>query len=231
MRSAPRTGYDAGVAAETFSAWHRGRIVSTILRLLAGRRPETMLDLGCGDGARSIEISRHLSARLVVGLDQDAEALAAARARGLPVVEGFVSDAPALFPGRFDLVHAFGVAEAIPALPALLWAMLGCARPGGLALASYALPTAATEVWLRAARAGGLDVRFHVECPEEVERLVEGLPVSCRLVGQAPIWRLYTTDERLLRLRAPTALWEAADRALGLLRRPPVGMYVLLERR
>lgn len=195
------------------------------------RKIDSILDVGCGDGRTAIEVAAAVGARRAVGLDHDAEALAVARARGLAVVEAFAADVPRLFPRRFDLVHAYGLAEAIPTLGALLWAMLSAARPGGLVLASYALPTAATNVWLRAARAGGLEVRFHAAEASEVEALVERLPIPARLVAQAPIWRFYSTSERVLRSRAPGIVWDAVDLAARVAGRPPAAVYALIERR
>lgn len=221
----------------TFPAWHLARIVETAVRLVRAAAPggvRSILDLGCGDGATSRAIAARLGApggpARVVGIDHDAEVLAAARARGVAAIEAFVSDAPRLFRRDFDLAHAYGVAELLPELGALVWTMLSAVRPGGLALLSFVPPGSMADVWYLAARAGGLGVRYHVATPSDVAAVLTRVPLPCRLVAVAPIWHFYTARPSLLRLDAPRALWNALDLAARAARRPPAAVYALVER-
>jgi len=72
-----------------------------VLALLAPRRGERILDLGCGDGALTIELAQLCD---VVGVDRSAEQVAAARARGLDarVLDGAALD----FDREFDAVFS-----------------------------------------------------------------------------------------------------------------------------
>ncbi len=76
------------------------RLGAPVVDLLAPQPGELVLDLGCGDGALSVEIAGR-GAR-VIGLDASPEMLRDARARGLDVRQG---DAAAFeLPERFDAV-------------------------------------------------------------------------------------------------------------------------------
>ncbi len=71
-----------------------------MLDLLAPKRGERVLDLGCGDGVLTLEIS-HFGCD-VVGIDASREMVEAARTAG---VEAHVGDGAALsFVGEFDAV-------------------------------------------------------------------------------------------------------------------------------
>jgi SAM-dependent methyltransferase len=81
-------------------------------------RGRSVLDLGCGDGAYSLEIAR-AGARRVLGLDAAPRAVQLARERakaaGLPQLEFAVADICALALGeRFDVVVMRGVLHHLP---------------------------------------------------------------------------------------------------------------------
>ena len=73
-----------------------------LLALLAPRPGETILDLGCGDGALSVRIAE--SGATVVAVDAAPDMIAAARARGL---DAHVMDGEEMtFEGQFDAVFS-----------------------------------------------------------------------------------------------------------------------------
>jgi trans-aconitate methyltransferase len=72
-----------------------------VVALLAPRKGERILDLGCGDGTLTCELARTAS---VLGVDASAEQIAACRARGL---DARVADGNALaFDNEFDAVFS-----------------------------------------------------------------------------------------------------------------------------
>lgn len=73
-----------------------------VLELLAPQPGEHILDLGCGDGVLSKRIAER--GCNVVGLDSSADFVAAARERGLEVIEQSASDMD--FGARFDAVFS-----------------------------------------------------------------------------------------------------------------------------
>lgn len=98
-----------------------------VVALLAPRRGEAILDLGCGDG--------HLTAALVaqgcavIGVDASPELVAAARSRGLDVR---LQDAQALdLPERFDAVFSNAALHWMKDATAVLRGVHRHLRPGG----------------------------------------------------------------------------------------------------
>lgn len=86
------------------------RLGDAVLRLLAPKPGELILDLGCGDGALTARIAE--AGARVIGLDSSAEMVEAARARG---IDAFVADAEAM-----DLAR-FGQFDAVFSNAALHW--------------------------------------------------------------------------------------------------------------
>lgn len=97
------------------------------LELLAPLPGERILDIGCGDGALTIEIAR-LGAT-VVGIDSSPQMIASARERGL---DARVADAQALeFAGDFDAAFTNAALHWMPDSAAVLAGVHRALRPGG----------------------------------------------------------------------------------------------------
>jgi len=98
-----------------------------VLDLLAPRRGEHVLDLGCGDGAlteKLVEAGCHLTA-----VDSSAEQVEAARARGL---DARVENAERLpFDGEFDAVFSNAVLHWVQDQGAMLDGVYRALKPGG----------------------------------------------------------------------------------------------------
>ena len=98
-----------------------------VLELLAPQPGERILDLGCGDGALTEEIVR--SGAEVVGVDSDADMLAAARARRLDVRH---ADGQALsFEAEIDAVFSNAALHWMPDHPAVYAGVYRALKPGG----------------------------------------------------------------------------------------------------
>ena len=108
--------------------------------LVAAYTPSTVLDAGCGTGRVAIELARRGIA--VVGVDADADMIAAATARA-PELDWRHVDLAALdLPQRFDVVVLAG--NVVPYVSAAdrPAAVTACARhlqPGGLLVAGFSL--------------------------------------------------------------------------------------------
>lgn len=131
---------------------------NTVLELLDPQAGEAILDLGCGDGALTIELVKR-GAR-VVGVDAAPELVAVARARGLHVR---LADAQRLDDERaFDAVFSNAALHWMPDHDAVLAGVYRALRPGGRFVAELGGHgnVASIVVALGAALARrGLDVR------------------------------------------------------------------------
>ena len=103
------------------------------LALLDAQPGEIILDLGCGDGALTVQIDA--AGAKVIGLDASPDMIEAARARG---IEAYVADGQAL--GLAQAAHRFGQFDAVFSNAALHWMLDPAAvaegvfallRPGG----------------------------------------------------------------------------------------------------
>ncbi|MFN7177629.1 MAG: class I SAM-dependent methyltransferase [Thermaurantiacus sp.] len=95
--------------------------------LLAPRPGERILDLGCGDGTLTAELAA--AGVDMVGLEMDPAMAAAARARGLEVVEG---DGQALdFEAEFDAVFSNAALHWMPDQDAVAAGVFRALKPGG----------------------------------------------------------------------------------------------------
>jgi trans-aconitate methyltransferase len=98
-----------------------------VLELLAPLPGERILDLGCGDGALTIEIAR-LGAE-VVGIDSSPQMIASARERGL---DARVADGQALeFTSEFDAAFTNAALHWMPDPAAVLAGVHRALRSGG----------------------------------------------------------------------------------------------------
>jgi SAM-dependent methyltransferase len=83
-----------------------------ILELVAsGPRRELLLDLGCFNGAFTVDLGRAARATSLVGIEWLGEHAASARARGVQVIERDLNEPLPFADGSFDLVHANQVIE------------------------------------------------------------------------------------------------------------------------
>jgi SAM-dependent methyltransferase len=123
--------------------------------LLAPRAGERILDLGCGDGALSLELSR--SGASVVGVDTAPDLIAAARERGLDVR---LQDGAALrFEREFDAVFSNAALHWMKDPAAVIAGVARALVPRGIdgsELTPWYFPTAAA--YRRLLEAGGFAV-------------------------------------------------------------------------
>ena len=102
-----------------------------ILRLVASGTPrQRVLDLGCFNGA-SLELGAAARAREVVGVEWMAHHAAAARARGVEVVEADLNAPLPFDDGSFDLVHANQLIEHLRATDGFLRELRRVCAPSG----------------------------------------------------------------------------------------------------
>ncbi len=97
-----------------------------VLQWLAARPGERILDLGCGDGALTVQLAAICN---TVGVDQSAEQVAAAKAKGLDarVIDG----AGLSFAGEFDAVFSNAALHWMREADAEIGGVWRALKPGG----------------------------------------------------------------------------------------------------
>ncbi|WP_424362783.1 class I SAM-dependent methyltransferase [Methylocystis parvus] len=104
-----------------------------LLDLLAPVEGERILDLGCGDGALTLQIAQ--SGASVVGVDASPQMVQAARARGL---DAHISDGAALnFDQEFDAVFSNAALHWMRDADAVIDGVRGALKPGGRFVAEF----------------------------------------------------------------------------------------------
>jgi SAM-dependent methyltransferase len=170
-----------------------------VIRAVRDRRPATHLDVGCGDGRRTLRIAGALEVGDVLGIDESAGMLALARQRGLTVHHGTVLD---YHGGPFGLVTClWNTLGHVPAAErqATLACIAGLLSPRGMLFLdvnnrynarAYGLRRVAGNMWRDATGAPSGDVVAravaeegrpvatggHVFAPMEVDRLLAAVP-------------------------------------------------------
>ncbi|HVZ88960.1 MAG TPA: methyltransferase domain-containing protein [Polyangia bacterium] len=142
MSSAPTTQdyYDrfaAGYEAERHHGYHRlidELELDLVRRFGAGRE---VFEAGCGTGLLLREAAR--VAKRAVGLDLSRGMLGPARARGLQVVQGSLTDVP-LPSASFDLVYSMKVLAHVPPIERAVAELTRLVRPGGHLLLEFYNP-------------------------------------------------------------------------------------------
>ena len=147
MTSAPTTGapttqtyYDrfaAGYEAERHHGYHR--LIDELELELVRKYGEDLdvFEAGCGTGLLLREAATF--ARSAVGLDLSRGMLAPARARGLRVVQGSLTDVP-LPAASFDLVYSMKVLAHVPPIERAISELARVVRPGGHLLLEFYNP-------------------------------------------------------------------------------------------
>jgi len=110
---------------------------ANILRLCRAAIPEggSLLDLGCHDGAWTLELARAARTARAEGVEVVAEAAAAARERGIAVYE-LDLNRPIALDAQFDLVHANQVIEHVNDVDLFVAEVYRLLKPGGVAVVS-----------------------------------------------------------------------------------------------
>jgi SAM-dependent methyltransferase len=180
-----------------------------VRRYGAGR---DVFEAGCGTGLLLREAAR--VARSAVGLDLSRGMLAPARARGLRVVQGSLTDVP-LPSASFDLVYSMKVLAHVPPIARAVAELARLCRPGGHMLLEFYNPWSLRYLAKRMAGPGRIaagttekDVftRFdtlaeaRAYLPPELElcavRGVRVLTPTSRVFAFPPLGRLFSWAER-----------------------------------
>jgi trans-aconitate methyltransferase len=160
-----------------------------VVELLAPQPGESILDLGCGDGALTERIAA-MGARMT-GADASAAMVAAACARGLNVHE--VSAMAMRFEGEFDAVFSNAALHWMPDAEAVLASVRRAIKPGGRFVAEMGGQgnIAAIRVALQAVLAQfGIDAEKVAASlypsPAHYRRLLEGAGFDVRSIELIP---------------------------------------------
>lgn len=115
-------------------ARRQARMLAAALATRPG--PQVIVDVGCGDGAATAEVSRLDPGNTVIGVDWSSTALARAAARGLTVVQGGASGGLPLADSSVDVVIMGELIEHLVDTDAAADEARRVLRPGGLLLLS-----------------------------------------------------------------------------------------------
>jgi SAM-dependent methyltransferase len=206
--------FSAGYEAERHHGYHRlidELELDLVRRFGAGR---DIFEAGCGTGLLLREAAQ--VARSAVGLDLSRGMLAPARARGLRVVQGSLTDVP-LPSASVDLVYSMKVLAHVPPIEKAVAELARLVRPGGHMLLEFYNPWSLRYLAKRAGGPGLIaadgttesDVytrfdtlaRARSYLPDGVDLVtVRGVRVvtpSSHVFRLAPLGRLFSWAERL----------------------------------
>jgi trans-aconitate methyltransferase len=147
-----------------------------LIDLLAPKRGERILDLGCGDGALTEKLAA--TGAIVVGVDGSGEMVAAARARGL---DARVMDGQALeFDHEFDAVLSNAAIHWMRRADAVVKGVRRALKPGGRFVAEFGAAgnvASVMEALIEALGRRGIEGRalipWYYPTPDEYRALLE----------------------------------------------------------
>jgi SAM-dependent methyltransferase len=133
-----RLEHQFGLLREDFNLWFDGMLRLGGLSTDPDRATWSVLDMGCGEGLFTREIARRYPNARAVGIDVDADAVAAATARGasVPNVRFLAHDVrqPLTDAGEFDAAVMWLVLPYLADRRTVLANLAEALRPGGVAL-------------------------------------------------------------------------------------------------
>jgi ubiquinone/menaquinone biosynthesis C-methylase UbiE len=173
-----------------------------------------VLECGCGTGLILERIKEH--ARRAVGIDLSPGMLELARARGLDVHEGSVTELP--FPdASFDVTCSFKVLAHVPDIGRALAEMARVTRPGGVLLAEFYNPWSLRGLVKRLGPAGKISDRTResavytrFDSPRVLPRI---LPPGTRVEAARGI-RIVTPAAAAMSIPVVSGMFRAAERFL-----------------
>lgn len=107
-----------------------------ILKSCPRHRADTLLDLGCDDGAWTLEVAKAAHATSVTGIEIVRHRADAAQAKGIQVMVTDLANPLPLSTACFDIVHANQVIEHVPNIDLFAAEIFRVLRPGGMAIIS-----------------------------------------------------------------------------------------------
>ena len=125
------------------TGWRRGEEAwSEALAAVAGARPRSVLDAGCGDGL----FARQIAAPTVVGVDASAAMVERAHERGVDARQARIEELP-FAGGEFDVVVCNWVLYHLPDVEAGIREIARVLRPGGCFVGIYNRERHMEELW------------------------------------------------------------------------------------
>jgi ubiquinone/menaquinone biosynthesis C-methylase UbiE len=175
---------------------------------------KSVLEAGCGTGLLLERFATFASR--AEGFDLSPGMLEKARARGLTVKEGSVTEIPHE-DGSFDVVCSFKVLAHVPDIRKALGEMARVTRPGGVILAEFYNPHSLRGLAKRFGPAGAIshdrkesEVYTRFDTPDDVRRMT---PPGCEFQGARGV-RIVTPAAQLYRIPPLRALLTRAEWAL-----------------
>ncbi len=112
------------------------RLLNATLPLFEPDPDGTLLDIGCHNGDKTVQVGRLIGAQVVIGIDFASPALAGARSQGVRTVAiDLNQDTPLPFPGAtFDCIYVGEVIEHVFSPDLILREIRRLLKPGGYAV-------------------------------------------------------------------------------------------------